>query len=500
MAVEILDKKMDTQMPIIFEMSGEGRGRRDYLPDCDVPLSPMPAARLLRDPKTLLLPDVGEPEVVEYFTVLSNRNLSIDNSSVPLGSCTMKYNSETLARIASINKIARTHPYQPVETVQGNLMIYKHYQDSLMAITGMEAVAISPLAGAQGELTGILMVKKYHESRGEDKRKRVLIPDSAHGSNPATAAMAGFDVEYVKTNDKGNVDLDDLQSKMGDDVAALMMTIPSTLGLFDPNILKITKMVHEGGAIMYGDGANLNALLGIVKPGDLGIDVMHINPHKTFSTPHGGGGPGSGPVLCKEFLASFLPNPIVAQDGDKYLFVKPENSIGRMGAFHGNFMMAVWASAYIDGHGPDGLRVVAEDAVLNANYLLALLRDEYKVPYNRRFMHEIVLAGLRRHAPGITTMDVAKRLIDLGFYPPTVYFPSLVPEALMIEPTETESKRSLEAMAAAYNQIAREARNNPQLLFGAPHAPENAYIGRLDVAAASHPKTMKLVWTEELAA
>jgi glycine dehydrogenase subunit 2 len=464
---------------------GRGRPGRTAvtLPDCDVPLAEMPSPSLLRD--DLPLPEMSQPEIVRYFTNLACLNYSVDTGFYPLGSCSMKYNPKLHEDLARLPGFAVVHPLQPVETVQGALALMHELQGFLSEITGMHAVSLAPAAGAHGELTSILTVRAYLEHRGESRHK-VLVPDSAHGTNLATVSTAGFQCLPIASDARGNTDLAALAEALDEDVAALMLTLPNTLGLFDQNIVQIAQMVHETGAQLYCDGANLNALLGQVKIGDLGFDVVQMNLHKTFSTPHGGGGPGAGPVAVKAHLAPFLPSPVVGQAANgAYVFEEPEHSIGKVGAFHGNFGIMVRAYAYIRSLGAPGLREVSENAVLNANYLLACLREAYDLPYERRCLHEVVFSGSRQRAKGVHTSDVAKRLIDYGFHPPTVYFPLIVDEALMIEPTETESKETLDAFCAAMLAIAREAEEEPELLRSAPH---DAPLRRLDEAgAARHP-------------
>ncbi|OGO51331.1 MAG: glycine dehydrogenase (aminomethyl-transferring), partial [Chloroflexi bacterium RBG_16_68_14] len=413
-----------------------------------MPEAELPPAELLRD--DLPLPELSQLDVVRYFTRLSQRNYSIDTGFYPLGSCSMKYNPKVNEDVARLPGLAQLHPMQPSETVQGALALMHGLQRLLAEITGMDEVSLAPAAGAHGELAGILIARAYLCANGGAGRRRVLVPDSAHGTNPATAAMAGFEVQSIPTDADGNMDLAVLQRALeedGDGVAALMLTLPSTLGLFEPRIVRIAELLHQHGALLYGDGANMNAMLGRVKPGDLGFDVFHLNLHKTFSTPHGGGGPGAGPIAVKARLAPFLPTPHVRQDeGDgRFVLAAPERSIGRLGLFHGNFGVLVRAYAYILGLGAEGLRAISEAAVLNANYVQARLRAAYRLPYDRRCLHEVVYSGSRQKARGVRTLDIAKRLIDYGFHPPTIYFPLIVDEALMIEPTESESKETLDA-------------------------------------------------------
>jgi glycine dehydrogenase subunit 2 len=451
-----------------------------------VPASPLPENLIRQD---LPLPEMAEIDVVRYFTRLSQLNYGVDIGFYPLGSCTMKYNPKINEEIARLPGFAHLHPLQPIETTQGALAIMYQLQEWLKEIGGFAGVSLQPAAGAHGELTGVLIIRAYHRSREDYKRTKILIPDSAHGTNPATSAMSGMRVVELRSDERGNVDLEALKAECDDTLAGLMLTNPNTLGLFDENVEEVIRLVHEAGGLVYGDGANLNALLGISRPGDLGMDVLHFNLHKTFSTPHGGGGPGSGPVGVAEHLVDFLPDPIVGivEEGDEvipplYGFVTPSKTIGRVKAFQGHFGMVVRAYTYIRVHGPDGLRKVSEYAVLNANYLLARLRNTYHVPYDRVCMHEFVVEGRWQDAPDIHALDIAKRLMDFGFHPPTNYFPLIVHEALMIEPTETESKETLDAFADAMIKIAEEARQDPEVLHTAPH---NTPYGRLDEVKAA---------------
>jgi glycine dehydrogenase subunit 2 len=471
--------------PLLCELSVAGRvGFR--FPEPDVPLSPLPEGLVRED---LPLPELYETDVVRHFTRLSQLNHSIDTGFYPLGSCTMKYNPKINEETARLPGFAFTHPLQPIETVQGNLALMYDLQGWLGEIGGFAGVSLQPAAGAHGELTGVLIIKAYHASRGDTKRAKILIPDSAHGTNPATSAMSGFNVVELKSDARGNVDLAALKTECDDSLAGLMLTNPNTLGLFDEHVEEVTRLVHEAGGLVYGDGANMNALLGIVRPGDLGIDVMHYNLHKTFSTPHGGGGPGSGPVGVSAALVDFLPGPVVdiIENGNEdlpplYGYVMPKKSIGRVKSFNGHFAMMVRAFTYIRMHGPDGLRQVSEAAVLSANYLKARLSGTYNVPFDRTCMHEFVMEGCWPDAPGIRALDIAKRLMDYRFHPPTNYFPLIVHEALMIEPTETESKETLDAFADALIEIAEEAHTQPDLLKEAPHITP---VGRLDEVKAA---------------
>ncbi len=471
--------------PLLCDLSVHGRRGVRY-PAPDVPLTDLPAG-LIRD--ELPMPELSEVDVVRHFTRLSQLNYGIDLGIYPLGSCTMKYNPKINEEVARLPGFATLHPLQPIETVQGALLLMYELQEYLKEIGGFAGVTLQPAAGAQGELTGVLIIRAYHASRGDGKRTRILIPDSAHGTNPATSAMSGMDVVQLPSDARGNVDVEALKAVCDDRLAGLMLTNPNTLGLFDENVLEVTRIVHEAGGLVYGDGANMNALLGIVRPGDLGIDVMHFNLHKTFSTPHGGGGPGSGPVGVAPHLVDFLPAPIVdiIEEGDEetpplYGYVIPDQSIGRVKAFNGQFGMMVRAYTYMIMHGAQGLRSVAEYAVLNANYLMAKLKDTYHLPYDRICMHEFVVEGMWDDAPGIHALDIAKRMMDYGIHPPTNYFPLIVHEALMIEPTETESKQTLDAFVDILKKIAEEAHTQPELLHDAPHITP---VGRLDEVKAA---------------
>mgnify|MGYP000912368121 FL=1 len=471
--------------PTIYELSSPGRQGVRF-PEPDVPQSPLPTEFRRKD---LPLPEVSEVDVVRHFTRLSQKNYGVDLGIYPLGSCTMKYNPKINEETSRLPGFAFTHPLQPEDTVQGNLYLMYTLQEWLKEIAGFAGVSLQPAAGAHGELTGVLIIQKYHADRGDTQRTRILIPDSAHGTNPASSAMSGFEVVHLPSDARGNVDLNALRELCDERLAGLMLTNPNTLGLFDENVTAVIEMVHSAGGLVYGDGANLNALLGIVRPGDLGFDIMHINLHKTFSTPHGGGGPGSGPVAVAPALVEYLPDPVVAiiEPGSEdlpplYGYAHPAKSIGRVKAFNGHFGMLVRAYTYISMHGKEGLRNIAEKSVLNANYLLAKIKGVYHLPYDRRCMHEFVVEGMWPDAPGIRAFDIAKRLIDYNFHPPTNYFPLIVHEALMIEPTETESLETLDAFADAMLKIAVEARENPDLLHEAPH---NAPVGRCDEVRAA---------------
>ncbi|RMF49259.1 MAG: glycine dehydrogenase subunit 2 [Chloroflexota bacterium] len=461
--------------PLIYELSASGRKAETLMPKLDVPeTAPLPEA-WLRD--SLELPEVSELDVVRHFVRLSQLNYAIDKGFYPLGSCTMKYNPKIDEDTARLPGFANLHPLQPPETAQGALALMYTLQQWLCEISGMQGCSLQPAAGAQGELAGILMIRAYHQDRGDSKRTKILVPDSAHGTNPATSAMAGYTVVTLPSDERGDVDLNALRAAADETVAGMMITVPSTLGVFDENIEEIIKIVHGCGGLMYMDGANMNAMLGVIKPGELGFDVMHYNLHKTFSTPHGGGGPGSGPVTVNQKLLPYLPGPIVAiveeapdaESAPRYGFVMPEKSIGRLKAFHGNFGMHVRAYTYIALHGAEGLKAISRHAVLNANYVRVRLADTYTVPYNRMCGHEVVIEGRFPDAPNVHALDISKRLMDYGFHPPTNYFPLIVREALLIEPTESESRETLDRFIAAMQAIAREARETPELLHSAPH-------------------------------
>jgi glycine dehydrogenase subunit 2 len=471
--------------PLIYELSSPGRVAVT-LPDPDVPLAEAPEGFMRAD---LPLPELSEVDVVRHFTRLSQLNYGIDLGLYPLGSCTMKYNPKLNEDAARLAGFAFSHPLQPDDTAQGNLALMYSLQNWLKEIGGFAGVSLQPAAGAHGELTGILIIRTYHEDRGQTNRTKILIPDSAHGTNPASTTMSGMQVIEIPSDDRGNVDLEALKQECDECVAGLMLTNPNTLGLFEEHVQEVIDLIHDCGGLVYGDGANMNALLGVVRPGDLGIDVLHYNLHKTFSTPHGGGGPGSGPVGVAEHLVDFLPGPVVdiVDQGDEeqpplYGWVSPAKSIGRVKAFNGHFGMHIRAYAYMRMQGKSGLRAVSDHAVLNANYLRVKLRDAFKVPFDRICMHEFVAEGHWPDAPDVHALDVSKRLMDYGFHPPTNYFPLIVPEALMIEPTETESKRTLDAFVEAMLEIAHDAREDPELLHAAPH---HAPVGRLDEVQAA---------------
>ncbi|TVR23169.1 MAG: glycine dehydrogenase subunit 2 [Anaerolineaceae bacterium] len=487
--IEATTNQYDGLEPLIYELSAAGRIGVN-LPEPDVPLSDLPAD-LLRD--DLNLPEVSENEVVRHFVRLSQFNHAIDTGFYPLGSCTMKYNPKINEDAARLTGFAHLHPLTDVEGAQGALALMYQLQEWLAEISGFAGVSLTPAAGAQGEFAGILMIRKYHVDRGDTQRTKILVPDSAHGTNPATVTMAGMQVIELPSDKEGNVDLEALREACAGEkaasIAGMMITVPSTLGLFDRNILPIVQTVHDAGGLMYMDGANMNALMGVVKPGELGFDVMHYNLHKTFSTPHGGGGPGSGVIGVAQRLMDYRPGPIVDiieeaagdHDAPLYGWTQPPKTIGRLKAFHGNYGMHVRAYAYIRVYGGTGLNDVTRHAVLNANYLRARLKDHYKLPYPRICGHEFVMEG-RFADSDVRALDISKRLMDYGIHPPTNYFPLIVPEALLIEPTETETKQTLDRFVDVMISIAGEARENPDILHDAPH---NTPVRRLDEVKAA---------------
>ena len=450
--------------PVVYELSSPGRSAYT-LPELDVPEAALPKKYVRKD---VDLPEISELQFVRHFSHLSQKNYSIDTVFYPLGSCTMKYNPKVNEAAASIPGLNQVHPLQDERTVQGSLKLMYELQEMLREIAGFAAVTLQPAAGAHGEFAGVLMMKAYHDSRKDYKRTVMLIPDSAHGTNPATSSMVGYSVRTLPSDKRGNLDLEALKAACDDTVVGLMLTNPNTLGLYDEHTVEICKTVHACGGLMYGDGANFNALLGIVKPGEVGFDVMHYNLHKTFSTPHGGGGPGSGAVGVSEALMPFLPNPVVVKKGDKYSFATPKKTIGRLKAFYGNYGVLVRAYTYIRMAGADGLRSIAENAVLNANYLKAKISPYYKLAVDRVCMHEFVVHG---DIPGtdVKALDLSKRIIDYGIHPATNYFPLIVHDAWMIEPTETESLETLDKLVEAMIAIKKEAETQPELLHDAPH-------------------------------
>ncbi len=478
------------ETPLIFEISKPGR--KGYsLPECDVPkqdLSQIIGKDLLRTTPPNL-PEVSELDAVRHYTKLSTRNHGVDSGFYPLGSCTMKYNPKMNEVVAGLDGFSKLHPYQNENSTQGALDLMYSLSEMLAEITGMDQVSLQPSAGAHGELAGLMIIKAYHNNRNDFKRTKIIVPDSAHGTNPASSAVAGFQTIEVKSDANGEVDIECLKEIMNEEVAGLMLTNPNTLGLFEKNILEIAEIVHEKGGLLYYDGANLNAVMGIARPGDMGFDVVHLNLHKTFSTPHGGGGPGSGPVGVKEFLAPFLPVPVITKkDQDYHLDYDRPLSIGKIKAFYGNFGVMVKAYAYILSMGAEGLKNVSETAVLNANYIAAKMKDVYHLPYKRLCMHECVLSGVRQMKLGVSTLDIAKRLLDFGYHPPTVYFPLIVSEALMVEPTECESLETLDEFIEAMRTIAREAETDPEMVKGAPYT---TVVSRLDEALAARKPVLR---------
>jgi len=464
-----------------------------FLPKSTTPkvdIETLVPANMLRknDPR---LPQVSEIDVARHFTRLSNLNFGVDTGFYPLGSCTMKYNPKINEAMARMPGFVWLHPYQEESTVQGALQLMHELDKSLAEILGMDKMTLQPAAGAHGELTGIKIIKAYHDKRGDFKRNVVIVPDSAHGTNPATAKMAGLKVVEIKSNNQGEVDVEALRAVVGEDTAALMLTNPNTLGLFERQIVEIAKIVHDAGGLLYYDGANANAIMGVSRPGDMGFDVVHVNLHKTFSTPHGGGGPGAGPVGVKAFLAPFLPRPTVEYDEieDEYYFdYDRPDTIGRMKAFYGNFGVLIRAYTYIRALGAEGIREAAEMAVLNANYLKSLIEVHYEIAQDRRCMHEFVATPKRQKEYGIHTTDIAKRMLDYGYHPPTIYFPLIVDEAMMFEPTETESKETLDEFAAVMAEIARECKEDTERVKSAPNC---TVIGRPDEVKAAKDQLLR---------
>lgn len=470
-------------MKLLFERSRAGRGS-DLLPACDVPVVTYDQGLLRAEAPRL--PEMAEVDLSRHYTELAKQTHGVNDGFYPLGSCTMKYNPRVNEEAAAQPGFTQLHPLQPVETVQGALEVIHTAEKMLCEITGMDSMTFQPAAGAHGEYTGLLLIRKYHQSRGDTARTKIIVPDSAHGTNPASATMAGFKVVSVPSNERGGVDLDALRKAVGPDTAGLMLTNPNTVGLFDPDILEITQIIHDAGGLCYYDGANLNAIMGHVRPGDMGFDCVHLNLHKTFSTPHGGGGPGSGPVGCKAMLAQFLPSPHVEEKDGKFVFATPEHTMGQVRSFYGNFLVVVKALAYLITLGKEGIPEASAGAVLNANYLMKQLAGAYDMSYDTQCMHEFVmtLQGLA-HDTGVTAMDVAKRLLDFGMHPPTMYFPLIVHEALMVEPTETESMETLDEAARVFLDILAEAKTDAESLH---HAPHDCPIGRPDeVTAARSP-------------
>jgi len=475
---------------LLFELGSAGRRAYD-LPKLDIPAVPLNEIveeSLLR-PNVDGMPELGEVDVVRHFTRLSTWNYHIDLGLYPLGSCTMKYNPKVNELATRLPGFALAHPYMPDELVQGALQVQATLESCLAEISGMDAVTLQPAAGAHGELTGILMIRKFHEARG-NPRRRVLVPDSAHGTNPASVSISGYVVEQIPSNSLGTVDLEGLRKAMSDDVAAIMITNPNTLGIFESDIAAIAEIVHSHGALVYMDGANMNAMMGITRAGDFGVDVLHINLHKTFTTPHGGGGPGAGPVAVKQILEPHLPRPVLTrkQDGSWFYDDARPHSIGKIKAFYGHFGMHVRALCYILANGPEGLKTTTETAVLNANYIRAKLKDAYELPYESPTLHEVVFSDRKQARQGVGVGDIGKRLMDYGFHPPTVSFPLIVPGAIMIEPTETESRQELDAFVEAMLAIASEAETDPELVKTAPHTTR---ISRVDEASAARKPVLR---------
>lgn len=475
---------------LIFERSTPGRIGYS-LPEMDVPeldVSTLLPEGYLREVEPEL-PEVSELDIMRHYTALSKRNHGLDSGFYPLGSCTMKYNPKINENVARFNGFAHVHPLQDESSVQGTLALLYDLQQHLIEITGMDEVTLQSAAGAHGEWTGLMLIRSYHEANGDNKRTKVIVPDSAHGTNPASATIAGFETITVKSTNQGLVDLDDLRRVVGDDTAALMLTNPNTLGLFEEQILEMADIVHNAGGKLYYDGANLNAVLSKARPGDMGFDVVHLNLHKTFTGPHGGGGPGSGPVGVKADLIPFLPKPIITKRGDQFIldYDRPQ-SIGRVKPFFGNFGINVRAYTYIRSMGPDGLKAVTEYAVLNANYMMRRLAEYYDLPFDKHCKHEFVLSGKRQKKLGVRTLDIAKRLLDFGYHPPTIYFPLNVEECIMIEPTETESKETLDSFIDTMIQIAKEAEENPEIVQEAPHT---TVVGRMDETLAARKPVLK---------
>ena len=476
--------------PLIFERSREGRYAYS-LPQSDIKTDSV--ERILDDKfirkNKAEFPEVAELDLVRHYTELSNKNFGVDSGFYPLGSCTMKYNPKINEKVARISGFAESHPLQEEEQIQGSLEIIYSLQEELKEITGMDEVTLQPAAGAHGEWTALMIFKAYHIKNGEGHRNEVIVPDSAHGTNPASASFAGFKSVTVKSNERGEVDIEDLKRVVNENTAAIMLTNPNTLGIFEKNIMEIREIVHEAGGLLYYDGANLNAIMDKVRPGDMGFDAVHLNLHKTFTGPHGGGGPGSGPVGVKKELASYLPKPMVIKDGDTFKYDNDiENSIGRVKPFYGNFGIYLRAYTYIRTMGAKGLKEVSEAAVLNANYIKARLKDRYEIPYEQYCKHEFVLSGSKQKEYGVRTLDMAKRLLDFGVHPPTIYFPLNVEEGMMIEPTETESKETLDYFIDAMLQIAYEVESNPDNVLEAPHT---TIIDRLDETTAARKPILK---------
>lgn len=476
--------------PLIFERSKEGRVGCS-LPDLDVPeddLDEKLAASYVR--KTAPdLPEVSELDLIRHYTALSNRNYGVDSGFYPLGSCTMKYNPKINEDVARLEGFSHIHPYQDPKTVQGAMEMMYDLQTSLAEITGMDEVSLQPAAGAQGEWSGLMMIKAFHEANGDYNRTKVIVPDSAHGTNPASASVAGFEAITVQSNEQGLVDLEDLKRVVDEQTAALMLTNPNTLGLFETEIVKMAEIVHDAGGKLYYDGANLNAIMGYARPGDMGFDVVHLNLHKTFTGPHGGGGPGSGPIGVRKELTPFMPIPTVTKKGDLYVFDdKRPQSIGRVKPYYGNFGIYLRAYTYVRTMGAEGLKKASEYAVLNANYMMRKLEQYYDLPFTQHCKHEFVISGKRQRQLGVRTLDIAKRLLDFGYHPPTIYFPLNVEEAMMIEPTETESKETLDDFVDTMVKISEEVKRNPEIVQEAPH---ETVVRRMDETTAARKPILR---------
>ena len=482
-------------MELLFERSRKGR-RSVLLPACDVPKAQFDASYLRENAPRL--PELSEIDLSRHYTELVKHTYGVNAGFYPLGSCTMKYNPRINEEVASLPGFTNIHPLQPVETIQGCLEVMDKAEELLGEITGMDTVTLQPAAGAHGEYTGLLLIRKYHQAHGGAERTKIIVPDSAHGTNPASATMAGFKVVSIASNEDGGVDLDALRAAVGPDTAGLMLTNPNTLGIFDPNILEITKIIHEAGGLCYYDGANLNAIMGHARPGDMGFDCVHVNLHKTFSTPHGGGGPGSGPVGCKSFLAEYMPRPLIVEEDGTYGFKTPEHTMGRMRSFYGNFLVVVRALAYILTLGKEGIPEASANAVLNANYLMQQLKGDFCVPFGDSCMHEFVMdiAPIKKRT-GASAMEFAKSMLDRGIHPPTMYFPLVVHEALMAEPTETEAQETLDEFVAIMKDILAEAEQDGERL---QHAPFHCFIGRPDEVAAARTPHLRYMFEEEVEA
>ena len=478
-------------MKLLFERSLEGR-KLDLLPELDVREYKLDS-RYLRTNKPRL-PEIAEVDLGRHYTELAKQTHGVNDGFYPLGSCTMKYNPRIDEEMASLDNFTQIHPLQPESSVQGCLKVIGMAEKLLCEITGMDAMTFEPAAGAHGEYTGLLLIRKYHQDRGDNERVNIIVPDSAHGTNPASATMAGFNVINVPSNEKGGVDLDELRKVVGKDTAGLMLTNPNTLGLFDPNILEITKIIHDAGGLCYYDGANLNAVMGRVRPGDMGFDCIHLNLHKTFATPHGGGGPGSGPVGCKDFLKPFMPKHMICEKDGKYSTYNPEKTMGQVRSFYGNFLVVVKALTYILTLGKSGIKEASGKAVLNANYMMNRLKKYYTVAYDEICMHEFVLSleDLKKQT-GVSAMDIAKASLDYGIHPPTMYFPLIVHEALMFEPAETESREAIDEAADIYIELYKKAQSDPDYLHNAPH---NCPIGRPDETSAARNPILKYDFNE----